>query len=191
MSRFETKLNVFFVNVVEKNLWLWHLRPMMEMRWRTRGTQPLLLATWPWVKIQTIPPVNIRFNPTSKIGSLKWVVNSPKPNQNGINQSGFDHHSHMDSLGHVTFLPLLGSPVGLQTQRHPRLRRVNALFASAPRVRRGLTSFRVATPCLISLRETKRKTRSFGKLGAPEITHRGKASCRSVFSCSEDKTRRR
>ena len=36
----------------------------------------------PWVKIQIVPPVNMRFNPTTKIGSIIWVVNSPT--QNGI-----------------------------------------------------------------------------------------------------------
>ena len=34
--------------------------------------------TWPWVKIRIVPPVNI-LNPTTKIGSLKWVLNSPSP----------------------------------------------------------------------------------------------------------------
>ena len=39
---------------------------------------------WPWVKIQIVPPVNIRFNPTTKTGSkLGGGVDSPT-NQNGI-----------------------------------------------------------------------------------------------------------
>ena len=33
-------------------------------------------------------------NLTTRIGRLKWVVNSPT-NQNGINHNGFDNHSHV------------------------------------------------------------------------------------------------
>ena len=40
-----------------------------------------------------VPPVNIRFNPTTKIGSLKWVVHLP---QNGT--IGFDPQPYLDIL---------------------------------------------------------------------------------------------
>ena len=37
----------------------------------------------PWVKTQIVPPENIRFNPTTKIGSRMGDENS-STNQNGI-----------------------------------------------------------------------------------------------------------
>ena len=49
-------------------------------------------------KSKSYPPVNIRFNPTTKIGFLTWVVNSPT-NQNGINHNSFDHHSQIRMRG--------------------------------------------------------------------------------------------
>ena len=53
------------------------------------------IPIWPWVKTQIVPQVNIRFNPTTKIGNLKWVVNSPIPTTMG--------HTHTVRL--VTFKP--------------------------------------------------------------------------------------
>ena len=47
---------------------------------------------WPWVRIQIVPSVNIRFNPHR----LKWVVNSPSPKWDPI---GFDNHSHVSRTG--------------------------------------------------------------------------------------------
>ena len=41
------------------------------------------------LKTQTVPSVNIRFNPTTKRGSLEWVLNSPKTPKLG-SQNGFD-----------------------------------------------------------------------------------------------------
>ena len=35
-------------------------------------------------------------NPTTKIGSLKWVVNSPTPKMGS--QTGFDSHSHVETV---------------------------------------------------------------------------------------------
>ena len=40
-----------------------------------------------------VPPVNIRFNPITQIGSLKWVVKFTYPNMGY--QNGFDNHSHL------------------------------------------------------------------------------------------------
>ena len=41
-----------------------------------------------------LPPVSIRFNPTTKIGSLKWVVNSPA-NQKRDPLERSNDHSHL------------------------------------------------------------------------------------------------
>ena len=70
------------------------LRPWCKLK--PAPSSRLCPPFWPWAfqkpKSQIVPPVNIRFNPTTKIGSLKWVVNSPIPTQNGINHNGFENH---------------------------------------------------------------------------------------------------
>ena len=55
---------------------------------------------WPWGKTQIVPPVNIRFNPTTKIGSLKWVVNSP--NNPKWDPIGFDPQPYLSDRIHFS-----------------------------------------------------------------------------------------
>ena len=66
------------------------------MRSEKLGPPGFLPFIWLWVKSQIVPPMNIRFNPTTKIGSLKWVVNSypiqPKWDQP---KRSNDHHSSL------------------------------------------------------------------------------------------------
>ena len=68
-----------------------------------------------------VPPVNIRFNPTTKIGSLKWVVSSPIPKMGS--QHGFDNHSHFSPTKKVRPSPARGG--------HGQLRRQGRVHAAA------------------------------------------------------------
>ena len=91
---------------------------------------------WPWVTPHEAPG-NIRFNPTTKIGSLKWVANLSKTPK--WDPMGFDNHRQVSPLTSHFEAPGVSSPFRRRMPRPPSSRRRDFFDGlGEPRKRQGL-----------------------------------------------------
>ena len=103
-------------------------------------------------------------NPTTKTGSLTWVVNSPTSQPKWDPKTVFNHHSHLRALSHLQRC-CLRTLHGLFARTSRAMRPVlegtlsQATILKAPG--HGRLCFRLGIP-LVRSRETKRKTTIWG-----------------------------